>query len=130
MTLMWTPPRRNLALTRANDRDLIFTFENMNGPTVPLFSNMPGTPQHPLYQFPQGTTFKFRAKDEYSDIVKDGDYNFERKEVKVSFFAEDTTDIKRDRNIYYEMDAFYPDGQRYTILVGEVVITATRNLNG
>lgn len=128
MSLLWSPPNRDIALTRSNSRNYFFSFENMNGPAVPNLGRV--VAQRPLFDFPVGTTFKFRAKDEYTDIIKVGTLIPERKEIMIPFKAEDTASIVRDKNIYYEMDAFFPDGNRYTILRGNVVVTATRNLNG
>jgi len=130
MSVMWTPPYREISLTRANNRDYFFSFEDMNGPVAPIFGNNPNASQRPLYEFPQGTAFKLRAKDEYSDIRKEGAYDPSRREIKFSFLAEDTLSINKDRDVYYEMDAFFPDGSRYTILTGVVSVMATRNLNG
>jgi hypothetical protein len=128
--MLWQPPTREISLTRANNRDYIFTFEDMNSPTIPNFSNPPDTRQHSLYVFPSETVFKFRAKDDIYDIAKTGIYDVVKKEVKFSFTAADTVNIRKDRRIPFEMDAIFPDGSRYTILVGHLVVYATQNLNG
>lgn len=135
-TLLWDVPYRDLSLVRNNDRDYLFTFEDMNTPVVPIFSNIDddvggtqGISQRKLVDFPDGTQFKFRALDDDVDIAKDGVYNDTTKEVKFSFTPADTADVDRDRRTYYEIDAIYPGGKRYTILSGYLNIFATRRLN-
>ena len=139
MSMVWQPPYREISLIRNSDRDYLFSFENMNGPVIPNFSGDYAQPMRPLFDFPDGTVFKFRAKDDLIDIQRTGTWDDTTKEIKFSFKSIDTLNVRRNRRVYYEMDAIFPLPEdapvdaippRYTILVGYLVIFATQNFNG
>lgn len=134
--MIWQAPYREIGLIRNNNRNYWFSFEDVSTPVIPAIN--PGVSNHSLYDFPDGTIFKFRAKDDLFDIQKTGTWNDLTKEIRISFVPLDTVNITKDRRIYFEMDAIFPlplnapvgtPNDRYTILVGHVVIFATKNLN-
>lgn len=139
--MLYDVPYREISLIRNNSRDYYFSFEDMNSPVAPIFNQTPsggvtGISERKLYDFPVGTQFLFRAKDDLVDIQKSGTYVAESKEIKVSFIPSDTSQISRDRRVYFELEAIFPStdngitpGPRYTILAGYLVIFATRKLN-
>ncbi len=143
MSLLHDVPYREISLVRNNDRRYRFSFEDMNTPVAAIFSNMPdggtqGLSQRQLYDFPDVTTFNFRAKDDVVDIQKTGTWDDIKKQVIIDFAAADTANIERDRNVYFELDAVFPvpadapvgtEPKRYTILAGYLIIFATKRLN-
>lgn len=128
MSLLYQPPYREISLVRNNDRDYFLSWEDSTKPIIPNFSGG-GLPQRALYDFTDGTQFLFTATDDLVDIQKAGTWDDVTKEVKLSFVPGDTVNVTRNRRVYYEMDAVLPNGKRYTVLTGYLVIFATKNLN-
>jgi hypothetical protein len=134
--MLWDVPFREISLVSNNNRKYHFSFEDMNTPVAPIFTNDPdqdggttGLAQRTLYDFPNGTQFYFRAKDDEVDIQKVGTYNDTNKEITFSFVPTDTDDIDKDRRVPFEIEAFFPNDERYTLLAGYLSIFATRRLN-
>ncbi len=134
---MFQAPYREIGLISNNDRVVRLSFEDTSSPIIPALG--PGVPNHSLYDFPDGTIFKFRAKDDVINIQKTGVWNDPTKEIVLTFVPLDTSSITKNRRVPYELDAIFPvpvgapigtEPERHTILVGDLVIFATRNLNG
>jgi hypothetical protein len=125
------PPHVDLEITRGADYTWFFTFENMAAP-VP----------RPLYAFPNGTVFKFRANDQYVDIAKASNgpsprmsYNTETRTLRLDFVPDDTDTVTTRHSAPYEMDAFIPLGttpetyRRYPLMDGDLKISYRKLLN-
>jgi hypothetical protein len=142
-------PFREITLIANNDKDVYFSFADLNQP-VP----------RGRYLFPPGTSFRLRTDDDDIDIEKDGDLADDRW-VRFVFVPADTAMVTRDTRVYYEIDAFIPKSSqavqsgsaggnkqytlqikvssasnyslsstsRHTVLRGYILISAHKNLN-
>lgn len=124
---MFMPPKRNIQAVRGNNRTYRFSWEDLDSPVVFRFGNY--GPVHELFEFPDGSIFKFRAKTTGIDIQKTGSYDDETKKVEFTFVPSDTVNVAKTIYVPYNIDVFFPTGERYTILEGDLEIYATLNLN-
>lgn len=111
-------PYREIPLIANNDRRVTLTFVDMNDP-VPRRTHI----------FPDGTTFSLAAEGKFVSLTKTGAYDPLTGEAVFTFVPADTSYVIDDERAYYEVDAFYPDGKRYTVLKGELLVSAPRGLN-
>jgi hypothetical protein len=103
------------------------TWEDSNSPLIPILNN-PYSPQRKLFEFPTGSAFNFRAVSQYQDIQKTGEYDFDKKEVKLVFVPADTQTVTKDIEMDYEVNVTYPTGEKYTVLMGNLYVNTRKGL--
>lgn len=114
-------PYRDLYVTAGYNRTYYFTFEEDSAFVPP-----------PLYAFPHGTTFRFRAKGRDIDISKSSEhgitYNEFEKRVELHFEEADTGNLTGETNAPFMLDCVHPDGEKYLLLKGYVYVEKTQGL--
>lgn len=118
-------PNREITVIRGNNRTFLLAFVDLN-------DNLP----RQKYVFPTDSVFHFRAKNDYLDVQKTGQYDPLTGYVRIDFVPIDTRQTTRDLRVPFEMDVTYNydlvtglPNQRHTILTGHLVVVYTRGLN-
>lgn len=108
-------PFREIPLVAGDYRDVYLTFVDMNEP-----------PPRSRYAFPEGTVFRMVSEDDLMPLSKEGTYDPVERHVRFSFAPGDYGSVISDRRVYYEVRAEYPDGRRYTVLRGDLLVSVPK----